>query len=197
VTMYETLQRPHDVSPIPTPLNVSEIGEKLKKSELKREQKRLKQIANARAKLRDPDTGVGAKRKRGEDGEGGAGEEVPVDAEVDVADGGVEVGSKRFKPDSDYGGTIQLHAQTDGPPVLPVPPTPAPSRESLPVPALPESLPVPALPESLTGTPSAASPPIGKMIVSKPMAEVRGHTSYLTFACLVPVSAPTGGEGGD
>jgi tRNA (adenine57-N1/adenine58-N1)-methyltransferase len=45
ITMYETLQRPHDVSQIPALPSVREAAEKLKQSEQRREEKRLRQIA--------------------------------------------------------------------------------------------------------------------------------------------------------
>jgi tRNA (adenine57-N1/adenine58-N1)-methyltransferase len=161
ITMYETLQRPHDVNQIAPLPSVSEIGEKLKKSELKREEKRLKQIANARSKgavteahqLHHQD----AKRKRG-GGDVGDG-----DDNVVGADGGAGIGSKRFKTKSENEKGTELSAQCEGP-----------SEEVLPWQS-----------ELQPGT-SSGPPPTLKVNVSKSMSEVRGHTSYLTFACLLP-----------
>jgi len=140
--MYETLLRPQDVNQVPTLTHISEVSDKLKLSELKREEKRLKQIANSRLK-----------RKREENPD----EEVSVRAN--------DPGLKRIKTDDEDG--TECPAENEGPegPIL---------RESLQVPMT-----------SLAAT-SSAPPPISKINVSKTVAEVRGHTSYLTFACLLP-----------
>lgn len=45
--MYETLIRPHEVYTVPAPPSIAEVSEKLKKAEARREEKRLKQIATA------------------------------------------------------------------------------------------------------------------------------------------------------
>ena len=55
--MYETLLRPHQVDAVPQQPGIKGIREQLKKAEVRREEKRLKQIAQARR---------AAKRKRGE-----------------------------------------------------------------------------------------------------------------------------------
>ena len=48
ITMYETLLRPHDVHQLPPLPTVEEISDKLKKAEVKREEKRLKQVEASR-----------------------------------------------------------------------------------------------------------------------------------------------------
>jgi tRNA (adenine57-N1/adenine58-N1)-methyltransferase len=131
--MYETLLRPHEVNQIATPLTVAEIGENLKKAEQRREEKRLKQIANSR--LRNT-----AQEKRQRDDE--------------IVGSFVE--SKRLKRESEGGDDVSLQDVGE------------------------------SLPAALAETPDL--PPRKNKIVSKVMAEVRGHTSYLTFACHVPCS---------
>ncbi|KAH7909239.1 tRNA methyltransferase complex subunit Cpd1 [Hygrophoropsis aurantiaca] len=127
ITMYETLLKPHDVHQIPVPISLSDIVDKLKKSEFKREEKRLRQIANS------------SKRKR--------------DSSVDKDDG-----SKKAKTDDDTSNTAEI-----GPAAVPVT-----------IQSITETTPVPSQP--------------AKVNLSKPMQEVRGHTSYLTFARLLPIS---------
>src|ERR1700722_8222525 len=156
--MYETLQRPHEVNQIPALPQISEISAKLKKSELKREEKRLKQIASARARS----TGVKPEITEGEDAKKRKREgDMVIDEDEDVNGGGSSIASKRFKANNGESGTE----------------VPALTRN--------DDQAIPITSESLTGS-SSALPPTVKINVSKPMAEVRGHTSYLTFACLVP-----------
>ena len=47
--MYETLLRPHQVDAAPPLTPIGVVSEKLKQAEARREEKRLRQIANARA----------------------------------------------------------------------------------------------------------------------------------------------------
>ncbi|PBK97345.1 tRNA methyltransferase complex GCD14 subunit [Armillaria gallica] len=121
ITMYETLLRPHDVSQIPALPSIDDAAEKLKRAELRREEKRLKQIAQ----------GQRTKRKREGD------EEDPDELEV-----------KRAKTDEV---TEEISIKSD---------------------------------EILQDL--QAPNTNNKFSVSKVMSEVRGHTSYLTFACLLP-----------
>ncbi|TRM60635.1 tRNA methyltransferase complex GCD14 subunit-domain-containing protein [Schizophyllum amplum] len=119
ITMYETLIRPHDISVPPALQTIGEIGDKLKEAEARREDKRVRQIAEAkalRAGLPLPEV-HGAKRKR---------------------DGGTpdELDPKRVKTEGDEQGDLD------------------------------------AAPTTTT--------------MSKVLQEVRGHTSYLTFATLLP-----------
>ncbi|KZT11844.1 tRNA methyltransferase complex GCD14 subunit [Laetiporus sulphureus 93-53] len=147
ITMYETLSRPHQVDSVPPPLPISAISAKLKKTEQRREDKRLRQIAQSRAAAAN-------KRKRADDAE--------HDSDADP------VGGKRPKMDDEEQ-------------------APTPSENTLVVSE--EEL---QLAESSL---DAAEPlPLTKMSLSKAFPEVRGHTSYLTFACLLPMpqGAPTG-----
>lgn len=151
--MYETLLRPHEVNPVPAPLSIREVSEKLKKAEQKREEKRLKQIANARLTKAE----THGKRKR----EGNTEDEL---ADLDDASG-----SKRVKTDDEDG--TPLHLQPD---VL------SGSSQDLFPPQISSAIPI--------TPPQAAS----RLNVSKALPEVRGHTSYLTFACLLCPKALAG-----
>jgi tRNA (adenine57-N1/adenine58-N1)-methyltransferase len=132
--MFETLFRPHEVNAIPTPLPITEVSDRLKKAEQRREEKRLRQIASARSN----GGGDGGKRKREEGND----------------DGNVGLDPKRLKSDGPVeDDTGQSSFPQETPPVV------------------------------TASTP----PPTTKTNVSKAMPEVRGHTSYLTFACLLPI----------
>jgi hypothetical protein len=159
--MYETLIRPHEVNQIPTPLFIDEVSEKLKKAEQKREEKRLRQIANARS---NPN----GKRKRG-----GA-----ADGEInEVAE---EMGNKRVKTDDEDEARSRIEVGSSE------------ANCDLAEPVQGASL----LDAFSSGSEVQSMDPhmsATKINLSKAMPEVRGHTSYLTFACLVPamsVSSP-------
>ena len=63
ITMYETLLRPHQVDAVPPLVSVAAVGAQLKKAEARREEKRLRQIAQARAAKRKR---LDEKKKQGE-----------------------------------------------------------------------------------------------------------------------------------
>ena len=115
--MYETLIRPFDVFQPPTMLPLKSIREKLQVSEQAKEDRRLHQIAQSRAKK---------------------------DA-------------------------------LNAPGSQPSEPHPKRKREDE---------------ESLPPKKSRATPTPSTMIVTQPIKEVRGHTSYLTFATLLPSNIP-------
>lgn len=154
--MYETLVRPQEVNQIPALESIADVSEKLKKAEQKREEKRLRQIANSR---------LNQKRKRNESGEG------------DTVDVGEEAGIKRTRTDEEDDTSAQPkleqsrltvdHQMSDG------------TSEQF------------GTSSTIVEEPGAAADAQSatKINVSKTMPEVRGHTSYLTFACLAPVSA--------
>lgn len=141
--MYETLLRPHEVTQVPALEPVTRIAERLKRAEVRREEKRLRQIAN-NALL------TSNKRKRD------AGEA----EEEDMVDGDV---SKRIKVEVDE------------------------VEDDIAISQEPESIPVPIQEEE-------ERPVAEKMDSSRVLTEVRGHTSYLTFACLVPFASIAGQE---
>jgi tRNA (adenine57-N1/adenine58-N1)-methyltransferase catalytic subunit len=166
--MYETLLRPHEVSYMPKPLSIAEARESLKVAEVRKEEKRQKQIAGARAKAAQAKE-QGAKRKRSESSPG----------KTD--------GEKRTKKD----GELEDVMDVDGA-VAPtlgsiMGPSPAPLHATVDIPA-----PVTASLARAAPPPPAEKP---KMAVSRVFAEVRGHTSYLTFACLAPAPASAGVPG--
>ncbi|KIP08958.1 hypothetical protein PHLGIDRAFT_126677 [Phlebiopsis gigantea 11061_1 CR5-6] len=152
ISMYETLLRPHQVDVVPAPPSVAAVSAQLKRAEARREQKRLRQIAQAH---RGTST---AKRKR-EDAED-APPQPAHDAPVAAAAAG-----KRAK-------TAEGEA------------TPAVAT-----PGLKEEEPQPGEGEGGAGP--------TKVSLSKAFPEVRGHTSYLTFAVLLPASAYAEAESAD
>ncbi|KIK96448.1 hypothetical protein PAXRUDRAFT_825940 [Paxillus rubicundulus Ve08.2h10] len=138
ITMYETLLRPHEVQHLPAPLPLSHIIDKLKKMEQNREEKRLRQIANA------------SKRKREDDLKG-----LEADKRARTEE------SSALEDNNDQeGSTFQA--------------TPLASANV-----------------GFATDPSQVEAPPAKVNLAKASPEVRGHTSYLTFARLVPISNPT------
>lgn len=185
--MYETLVRPIEVFQIPPPQPITVVSEKLKRSELKREDKRLRQIAANRA------AAATAKRKRDAVADGDDGDE-KLNA-TELADGASQISNKRPKMEEDEGfpiteeddGVPQIEEQDmniDGMTLIG-----GPSTSALPVAAditttnLSMSI-SRGVADILTST-STTSP--AKINVSKVLPEVRGHTSYLTFASLIPI----------
>lgn len=152
--MYETLVRPHEVNQIPDLSPITEVTERLKKGEQKREEKRLKQIANSRLNHQ-------FKRKRihQSDGEAGSSKE--------------EAGSKRARTDDEDDPDTRPSLERI-PSTYDQPPTgDAQIKEIFSVKA----------DEAANASDSETR---AKINVSKAVPEVRGHTSYLTFACLIP-----------
>ena len=169
ITMYETLLRPIDVSHVPTLQPVSIITEKLKQAERKREDKRLKQIATGKKQQQH------TKRKRGEADNDVAAEPSAQDQEAhrdrdEVEEGLGAVASKRIKTDDeDERGADHRRRHAEEPEEV------AMELDLAPLPSMS----------------MAAIPPIQplqqtKISVSKALSQVRGHTSYLTFASLQP-----------
>ncbi|KAG6840877.1 hypothetical protein C0991_003470 [Blastosporella zonata] len=165
ITMFETLLRPVDVSHVPVLQSIGDISEKLKQAERKREDKRLQQIAAGKHH-------TASKRKR-DDG-------TPVkDHPEQASEAGTAAGErKRLKTDDD---------------TAPVLPEPIQDIELDPL----EEADVAAVASS---TPAlvASGPPVQisseRISLSKVMSEVRGHTSYLTFAVLQPFNPPPESE---
>lgn len=166
--MYETLQRPLDVSQIPTLPSVRVAVEKLKQSERRREEKRHRQIAMNKAKLAAAAAG-GIKRKR-DKGERDRPEGAP-DSEAAVVDEsnafndaiGDDIAgarTKKLKIADISGEDEHMSDQVDN------------DEASTLVDSLHHILP--------------SSAPSTKISISKAFSEVRGHTSYLTFASLLP-----------
>lgn len=146
ITMYETLIRPHEVSQVPTLVSITEVSEKLKQAEQKREGKRLRQIANSR--------NIVGKRKRVEN------------ADDEVLESGQDTGNKRAKADDEQGGS-QIPSTLD-------------------LPGSAQDPDISEAPSSVEKITIEKQIPEEKFNASKIIPEVRGHTSYLTFACLIP-----------
>ncbi|KAF5380707.1 hypothetical protein D9757_007019 [Collybiopsis confluens] len=150
IEMYESLLRPYDIQQTPALPTISQVSDKLKQSEIKREEKRLKQIASG---PRGPGGAFhGEKRKRdGKDGEDPMPENPSATGKRAKTED-AEISNTAAEPESqstmlEYVNMNQAQTQ----------PTEAP----------------------------ISVPPM-KLNFAKVMPEVRGHTSYLTFACLLP-----------
>lgn len=200
ITTYETLLRPIEVFQIPKPQPVSVVSEKIKASERRREKNRLKQIqANKK------------KRKREVEGNVELSECTVPDGEQERTQAAV-MRTKRLRTDEDV--TIEQQETglvTDPSDTVPTTTTvPLSNAElegnakclsSTPVsdhtdyprqsgPISTDHIPIPTsssdIPSS-TETQAESTSTLIKVNVSKALPEVRGHTSYLTFACLVPI----------
>lgn len=159
ITMYETLIRPHEVSQVSALPSVASVSERIKQSERKREDKRLRQMAAARAKHAE-------KRKRGDV------EQEEVEADVRASD------MKKAKTDDGVDAAASGFDQDLF--------TPEPvSASALSISALTNAH--PASSDTLVITPGGAQVTAGGQptVVSRVVPEVRGHTSYLTFGLLL------------
>ncbi|KAG8781237.1 tRNA (adenine-N(1)-)-methyltransferase catalytic subunit trm61 [Ceratobasidium sp. 428] len=163
VTTHETLLRPHDVCNTPMQ-TVGEVAARLRNIEVRKEQRRRKQIETSN---RDK------KRKRPE--------ETSEDQLEDVAKKAKKEGLSVGEPE----------AQNGNPPLAPVPEpdlsggvddAKSSTKDAL------KSKRTPHHPNAIIPVNSSAE----RYIVSKPFSEIRGHTSYLTFAILVPSSPRSG-----
>jgi len=173
--MYEMLLRPHEVSQVPPLQPIGAIAEKLKQSERKREEKRLRQIANAVSRNSE-------KRKRGSDSD---------------EQGFLEAERKRAKTED----SESCAGPTDIPTVVAtqnhelLPSAPSPSIEPTFVPAIIDPQSTTTAKSTIKSSPATMKTvPRSPQVVSKVMPEVRGHTSYLTFARLLPLAAYEGSK---
>jgi tRNA (adenine57-N1/adenine58-N1)-methyltransferase len=171
ITMHEALLRPHDVSTTPPAPSIATAAARLLAQEVRREEKRLVQIATARARH------VPAKRK----------------AEDTEADEGAPDG-KKVRVEA-----IQAEAETTstGTDAASIADTLAGSTDGADkVLALAGSSSTASASQDRSAAPPTPLPRRGgkviaeetKTVLSRPFSDVRGHTSYLTFACLVPHS---------
>jgi len=190
ITMYETLVRPIEVFQIPPLQPISIVSEKLKKSELKREDKRLRQIAANKA-------AASTKRKRDAVAADGIVDE-SLNAATELPHGAGQTGrtSKRVKTEEDEqidDGVPQMEEQDINMDMdMEVTLIGSPSTSAFPLveaadPTTTTSLSM-STADVVADIPiSTATSPSAKINVSKALPEVRGHTSYLTFACLIPI----------
>lgn len=209
ISMYETLLRPHEVHSVPALQPISDVSNRLKRQEERREDKRLKQIADSQAKKERFDN---KKRKRSlhepeESKEEGG--EVEVEVEVgstndvqeptDASEFGIEAKKLRtgddglnrnsmISPATTHDG-LKAEAEQDSTVTRPFPPSTdnhlsmADKHEEKD--ELTESV-VVQEPPADPHTPLPLNPE--KMVVSRVINDVRGHTSYLTFAVLLPTA---------
>ncbi|KAJ3747589.1 tRNA methyltransferase complex subunit Cpd1 [Lentinula detonsa] len=182
ITMYETLLRPYDIQQTPALPTIADLSHKLKQSELRREEKRLKQIASGhRGGSEDENNGkklprvsasgagyesssslsFGEKRKR--EGAEGENEEMLT---------GEPTGGKRAKTEEEDVVVVVDDTQSSTPGDVPMTDVPLLLKVER------------STGEEKSEMPSLVQPM--KINLSKVMPEVRGHTSYLTFACLLP-----------
>ena len=164
--MYETLLRPHEVTQAPPLPRIDAVADKLKRFERIREDKRLRQIAASRAHLAE-------KRKR-EDSL----------ARADIADSASELESKRPKTAAagDDSGDVDVDVDTDMNMVE------NEDGNASGDPAATEEVEEEAV--RMLAFTSTLEPPPASQVFSRHSKEVRGHTSFLTFACLLPAQTP-------
>ena len=180
--MHETLLRPQEVSATPALPSIQTAVAALKNAEIVAEERRLKQKATTRV---HKESAKSRKRKR----------EGP-DASTSLNEGDVDLETE--KNDS----AVALGANGSNDSVVPIPGSPVKKRRSelgpIPTPSNGYQV-VPNMTENPTPDPEAGPPPhhpppkfepspspVPGSASAKPFAEVRGHTSYLTFAVLLP-----------
>ncbi|KAF9262940.1 tRNA methyltransferase complex GCD14 subunit [Marasmius fiardii PR-910] len=171
ITMYETLIRPFEVSSSPPLTSIVDVGEKIKQSEARREEKRLKQIAQGHRGEME------AKRLRTtEDVEENSDPSSTLRQRLGEEGAGVMVVAEPNQEQEDVEMTFSYsEANVSGS-------TPKSEKEMNKKPQLQQRR------KNLVGGPGAVT-------LSRVMPQVRGHTSYLTFACLLPLlSTGTGSE---
>ncbi|KAG7088092.1 hypothetical protein E1B28_012118 [Marasmius oreades] len=165
ITMYETLIRPFEVSSTPHLVSIIDVGDKIKQSEARREEKRLKQIAQGHRGGTSGSGGAGAKKgKRKHD------EEEEVDRKAEAKRAKTDDESPALGGGDEEGAMVvaepnQEDVETSG--------TDASGQ------AEQESNKRPQRRQNQVGGHETVT-------LSRVMPQVRGHTSYLTFACLLP-----------
>lgn len=163
--MYETLLRPHMVEAPPPLEKVGSVSARLQVADARREEKRLRQIANARLGIERR----AAKRKADEDAdeEGQEGKRARTGGEDTET-----VVSPEDQARDEAEALAEMHA------------APAPAA----------STPVAQVVHDAASLETETAEP-RKITLSKAFPDVRGHTSYLTFAVLLPVAASGKPEG--
>ncbi|TFK63044.1 GCD14-domain-containing protein [Pluteus cervinus] len=169
ITMYETLLRPHDVTQIPTLITVDQIGERIKGLEQKREEKRLRQIASGRAgRYADPQTQLAASTSTST-GTGST-----------AAGTNASAGSKRKRDGDGDGDSGEVGVET-----IQFPASSSSTSEISTTQAFHQQQ--PQQQEIIGSDDEDEANNDTRISVSKAYPEVRGHTSYLTFAVLQPM----------
>jgi tRNA (adenine57-N1/adenine58-N1)-methyltransferase len=160
--MYETLLRSHEVNQAPRLVQIGAVAEKLKQQERKREDKRQRQIAASRARRHAME-----KREREDDTNDDAADVVNRDPdfhEPEAKKAKTSTPSDEDTPAPDVVMEIDDEGLGNRQPS-------APAMEDDPMPPPPSPAPAPSI-----------------QVLSKHPKEVRGHTSFLTFACLLPIT---------
>ncbi|KAF9506271.1 hypothetical protein BS47DRAFT_1378142 [Hydnum rufescens UP504] len=183
ITMYETLLRPQEVSTVQLP-TIDQAVQKLKDAEVQAERRRLKQIANSREKEREKFL----KRKRDANGllvPDGAGPSCSNEGDQLINDDPSTGANKKRKELHDLDAVSMMEEGEIGDPARPEEGDGA-NNEAGPVTTATGSADAKLADQhqrSETDTPASITPSIH---AAHPFVEVRGHTSYLTFALLLP-----------
>ncbi len=185
---------------------MSVVSEKLKASEKKREERRLRQIQANRAKQMEKkrkreegevneitdadqdrgeaveDAGVSKKRTRTTEDREGKDEQMDIGEDLSSVTTTMAVPLSDAELDADSK-LLLSPGMTTSPALTPVSTEGNPTSDSH----------VAAL---ATHIPTTTLHMEAKVNVSKALPEVRGHTSYLTFACLIPISSTVSSSSG-
>jgi tRNA (adenine57-N1/adenine58-N1)-methyltransferase len=156
--MYETLLRPHEVSQVPRLIQIDAITEKLKQFERSREDKRQRQIATSRARRNATE-----KRKREDD---------------DNAEGVIDLEPEAHELETKKARTAAAQGDDTSAPDVNMTIDEDVMEEPSPATA-------PVADDALLLQPAPAP---AMQVLSRHSKEVRGHTSFLTFACLLPIT---------
>lgn len=198
ISMYETLLRPHEVHTVPALQPIDAVADKLKRAEAWREAKRLKQVAASsalREKKRkranddensnstrdkddaptDPDSSHQASKRTRTNGEEQVGEPKHAIGERGLEGESLAPAVNETRVDLAVGGdgTSLIHSTKDA--IMYDASCEQGSDSS---------------PAQIVIREPLSPPPVSQRVVSKVMQEVRGHTSYLTFAVLLPTILP-------
>ncbi|KAJ3935909.1 MAG: tRNA methyltransferase complex GCD14 subunit [Lentinula lateritia] len=190
ITMYETLLRPYDIQQTSSLPTIGEISDKLKQSEIRREEKRLKQIASGHRGGTDSKSPANGNSQKNVSASGGGYESSSSHGEkrkrdgLDGEDAGLlsdePAGGKRAKTEEEDIIDVESQVIEDPQKLL--------TKDVL----MDGGLLLVKAEEVLEerNRVKIEKPPLVQPMkiinLSKVMPEVRGHTSYLTFACLLP-----------
>lgn len=148
------------------------------KEKRKREEGEVNGITDADQDRREAVEDAGVSKKRTRTTEDREGREEEMDIDEDLSSATTTVAVPLFEAEC-YGGSqfpLPPEMATSPAPTLPV------STEGKPTSDCQTTLATPHMPPTTLHTEA-------KINISKALPEVRGHTSYLTFACLMPISS--------
>jgi tRNA (adenine57-N1/adenine58-N1)-methyltransferase len=200
ISTQEVLIRTHDI-PQPTGSSLSsitEIVERLKSHEARKEERRVLQMKTARersAKIREKEAGEKARAEATAEGSKSVGGPEATDGtEVDKGAESAAVGEKRgAEKSTDATGSKKPRLEADStsnadPSITTLSANRTPrARDQSKIEHL-QSLLAAQPPTRTSPTWTEPDPYPSSLILTKPAAEMRGHTSYLTFATLHPVA---------